>query len=238
MDKTLRALRSANPQLAIQSIHARAFRRYGRPLALDTAAFCAAAEAAVEWPAEGSRYLAALPQLDALPEAGAFRQEYCGQLDEQFGFCWGHSSRLNALEWHTCSEFNIATRPLVLLLAKRAELQGEGSCLRLDAARVRAFYLAAGEAAEIDADTLHFCPCEVSRQGFGCIVGLARGTNLPLEPAQAPAARLAGAPQPGKSPLLWAKNKWLLAHKENAPLIARGAVGGIWGENWQIHPID
>lgn len=227
MDNTLGRLRSANPQLAIHTIWDEAFRAYGRPLGLDTAAFCRAAEAAVEWPAEGSRYLAALPQLDELDEAAAFRNEYCGQLDEQFGFCWGHSSLLGALEWHTCSEFNIATRPLVLLLAKRAELAGsEQEGPWLDSARIRAFYLAAGEGIEVYADTLHFCPCEVSRAGFGCVVGLARGTNLPLEPGAA------------KSPLLWAKNKWLLAHEANAPLLGRGAAAGIRGENWRVNPID
>ncbi len=241
MDSILQALRAENPRFAIGSIHSPGFRRYGRPLVLDTAAFCAAAEAAVEWPAEGSRYLAALPQLEALPQAEAFRAEYCGQLDEQFGFCWGHSSRLDALEWHTCSEFNIATRPLVLLLAKRAELEEAGGLLRLDSAKVEAFYLAAGEAAEIYADTLHFCPCEASRQGFGCIVGLARGTNLPLETPACPKGPGAVACEkrlPGRSPLLWAKNKWLLAHEQNAPLIARGAVPGIYGENRQVRPID
>lgn len=228
MVKVLQALRAANPQLAIGTIWDEAFRAYGRPIPADTAAFCQAAEAAVEWPEESSRYLAALPQLDEMPEADGFRAEYCGQLDAEFGFCWGHSDRMNALEWHTCSEFNIATRPLVLLLAKPADLEGgREQDLRLDAARVRAFYLAAGEMIEVYAGTLHFCPCEVSRQqGFGCVVVLARGTNLPLDPA---------AP---KSPLLWAKNKWLLAHEENRPLLERGAAGGIRGENWRICPID
>ena len=220
MDK-LPALRLANPRIPIYSVRDPEFRRYGRVIEEDTAAFCAAAET-LPFPEEGSRYVAAVPELDSLPEAQALRERYCGQLDEQIGLCWGHSNRLNALEWHTCSEFNIAVRELVLLLAKREDLDDDG---RLDARKVQAFYLARGEMIEVYADTLHFCPCEVTKDGFSCIVGLQRGTNLPLDGSKE------------KSPCLWAVNKWLLGHEDNAPLIARGAFPGIYGENWEIHPI-
>ena len=57
-----------------------------------------------------------------------------------------------------------------------------------------------GTTIEVYATTLHFCPCEVTVSGFSCIVGLQRGTNHPLEDR--------------KQGLLWAKNKWLLAHEE------------------------
>lgn len=220
MDK-LQALQKANPHIAIHSVHEDAFKRYGRVIEEDTSAFCVAAET-LPFPEEGSKYMAAVPELDTLPEAQALREEYCGQLDEQIGLCWGHSNKLNALEWHTCNEFNIAVRELVLLLAKREDLDADG---RLDANKVEAFYLAQGEMIEVYSDTLHFCPCEVTKNGFSCIVGLQRGTNLPLDAGKE------------KSPYLWATNKWLLGHEANAPLIARGAFPGIYGENWEIHPI-
>lgn len=220
MDK-LQALRLVNPQIPIYSVRDAEFRRYGRVIEEDTVALCAAA-LSQPFPEEGSRYTAAVPELDDLPEAQFLRDKYCGRLDEQIGLCWGHSNRLNALEWHTCNEFNIAVRELVLLFAKRADLDADG---RLDAAKVRAFYLAQGEMIEVYADTLHFCPCEVTKDGFSCIVGLQRGTNLPLDGGRE------------KSPCLWAANKWLLAHEENASLIERGAFPGIYGENWEIHPI-
>ena len=222
MDK-LTALNQANPQIKIYSIHDPEFARYGRVIQEDTTAFCEMTEKAVEFPAEGSKYMAAVPELDTMPEADDLRQKYCGQLDEQIGLCWGHSNRLNALEWHTCNEFNIAVRELVLLLAKREDLDADG---RLDSAKVKAFYLEQGAFVEVYSDTLHFCPCEVTKNGFSCIVGLQRGTNLPLNPEQK------------KSELLWASNKWLLGHEANAPLIARGAFPGIYGENWEIHPVE
>lgn len=220
MDRLL-ALQKANPHIIIHSVHEAAFKRYGRVIEEDTAALCAAAEK-LPFPEEGSRYEAAVPELDTLPEADILREKYCGQLDEQIGLCWGHAKQLNALEWHTCNEFNIAVRELVLLLAKREDLDVDG---RLDANKVETFYLARGEMIEVYSDTLHFCPCEVTREGFSCIVGLQRGTNLPLGADRA------------KSPCLWAANKWLLGHEANSPLIKRGAFPGIYGENWEIYPI-
>lgn len=220
MDK-LTALQKANPQIKIYSVHDEAFKAYGRVIAENTDAFCAAAEAAVEFPAEGSRYQASIEQLESLPETAAFRQEYCGQLDEQMGLCWGHSSQLNALEWHTCNEFNIAVRELVLLLAKRSDMDENN---RLDANKIKAFYLAQGEMVEVYSDTLHFCPCEVTKNGFSCIVGLQRGTNAPLADR--------------KQGILWAQNKWLLAHEDNTSLVARGGYPGIYGANWVINPVE
>ena len=220
MDK-LTALRLANPHIHIYSVHDEAFKAYGRVIDADTAVFSKTAEAAVAFPAEGSQYMASLPQLEALPETAELIQEYCGQLDEQWGLCLGHSNQLNALEWHTCNEFNIAARELVLLLAKRSDMDENN---RLDANKIKAFYLAQGEMVEVFADTLHFCPCEVTVSGFSCIVGLQRGTNHPLEDR--------------KQGLLWAKNKWLLAHEANTSLVQRGGYPGIYGENWVIHPVE
>lgn len=219
MDK-LSALNQANPHIRIYSVHDDAFRAYGRVISADTEAICAVAKTAVEFPAEGSKYFSSVPELEALPETVALKEEYCGQLDEQMGLCLGHANQLNALEWHTCNEFNIAVKELVLLMAKRSDMDADG---RLDANKVKAFYLAQGEMVEVFSDTLHFCPCEVTKDGFSCIVGLQRGTNLPLE------NRTQG--------LLWAKNKWLLAHVDNASLIQRGGYPGIYGENWVINTI-
>lgn len=172
----LQKLQAANPHIAIHTIHEAAFRRYGSVIREDTSAFCAAAET-IPFPEMGSKYVASTPELDEIPAAARLRENHCGGLDEQIGLCWGHSNQLNALEWHTCNEFNIAVRELVLLLAKREDLDEDG---RLNADKVQAFYLAQGEMIEVYSDTLHFCPCEVTGSGFSCIVGLQRGTNCPL----------------------------------------------------------
>ncbi len=215
----LDALRAVNPQIKIDSVESSEFRCYGSVIALDAEPWIAAAETA-EFPETGCRYAAAWEALESLPQAADFRREHCGGLDEQFGLCWGHNDRLNALEWHTCNEFNIVVRDLVLLLAKRADLGPEG---RLDSGKVKAFYLPRGTCVEIYADTLHYTPCQVTEEGFSCIVGLQRGTNLPL------------AERKGR---LWAANKWLLAHEENRTLLEKGAFSGIYGENHRVISID
>ena len=220
MDK-LTELNKANPHIHIYSVHDEEFKRYGRTISVDTTALCETAEKAVEFPTEGSKYFASVPQLELLAETTLLKEEYFGQLDEQMGLCLGHSNRLNALEWHTCNEFNIAVRELVLMLAKRSDMDGD---YRLDSNKIKAFYLSKGEMVEIFADTLHFCPCEVTKDGFSCIVGLQRSTNLPLENR--------------KQGLLWAKNKWLLAHEDNVSLVQRGGHPGIYGENWVINHVD
>lgn len=217
----LEKLQRVNPHIRIHSIHEPIFRHYGRVIDWDTTELGAAVET-LPFPETGSKYVAATPELDEIPAAAKLREILCGGLDEQIGLCWGHSNRLNALEWHTCNEFNVAVQELVLLLAKREDLDGDG---RLDAAKVRAFYLAQGEMIEVYSDSLHFCPCEVTKEGFSCIVGLQRGTNLPIAPER-------------KENKLWAANKWLIGHETNRALIERGAFPGIYGENWEIHPIS
>ncbi len=215
-------LRAANPHIPIYSVNDKEFSRYGKVIKTDTDELCEIVRSSVEYPETGSRYNAAYEPLDSSEAAAKFRAVFCGELDEEMGLCWGHSNRLNALEWHTCNEFNIAVRELVLLLAKRSDMDEEN---RLDSAKVKAFCLGNGEMIEVFADTLHFCPCEVTENGFACIAALQRGTNLPLE----------GEKKPGQ--LLWMKNKWLIAHEENAAMLEKGAFPGIYGENIVINRI-
>lgn len=93
---------------------------------------------------------------------------------------------------------------------------------KIDSSDFKAFYLPAGTVAEVYATTLHFCPCEVEKGGFGCVVGLPLDTNKPLE-------------EKVSDLLLFRKNKWLIAHTENKGLIDKGVVSGITGENFKIN---
>lgn len=190
------------------------FAPYGRILNLDTDAIVAAGDT-IPMPDGGSCYEPGRPEFEELPIARIMRRTVFGDLETQVGYCWGHSHRLNALEWHTCSEVNVAVRDLILLLGERKDIEPG---FRYDSAKVKAFLLKRGEAIEVYATTLHFCPIEVEPGGFGCVVGLLKGTNTPLA-------------APADDPLLFRTNKWLIAHDENAALIARGAVAGIYGEN-------
>ena len=219
----LEELQKKNPQIRIYSVLEDEFRPYGAVIDADVQAMSEMTKKACPIPEEGSRYMTAIPEIDEMPEAEIYNQLYCGQLDEQWGCCWGHNSFLNALEWHTCNEFNIGVSDLVLLLAKRCDIDKEG---RLDAEKVKAFYLPEGVMIEVYSDTLHFAPCEVSKDGFWCVVGLQRGTNEKIDPEMK------------KDRLLTAKNKWLIAHEGNTRMVENGAFPGIYGENWKINTID
>ena len=58
-----------------------------------------------------------------------------GGCKTQIGICHGYNTFLNALEYHNCSEINVAATPLVLLLATRWDME-DGD---LDASKVKAF---------------------------------------------------------------------------------------------------
>lgn len=213
---TLEELRAKNPEIALFETTAPEFAAYGRRVEMDTAEIVRVG-AGVERPAAGSAYVASLPAFEALAAAGEIRDRIFGTLPTEVGYCHGHNSALNALEWHFSSELNIAVTDLVLILGTRQDVKNG----KLDSAALRAFLLHQGEAVEVYGTTLHFCPCEVEAAGFGCVVGLPAGTNLPLE-------------APTNDPLLWRKNKWLLAHEANADLVARGAASAITGTNYRI----
>ena len=214
---TIETLRAKNPDLQLYSIHDPEFAEYGRVITGLPAAELIAAAQEIPAPADGSKYEATVPALEATPFAQPMQAQLFGELPAQVGYCWGHNTTMNAMEWHTSSEINVAVTPLVLILGRRADLKAN----RVDASTFRALYLEAGDIVEVYATSLHFCPCEVSSAGFGCIVGLPQGTNVPLD-------------APSADPLLFRKNKWLIAHDENAGLIARGAVAGISGPNYVV----
>lgn len=214
----LKRLKELNPEVAFYDVYSEEFSEYGRVISdIDTNAIVKEAQK-TEPAKEGSVYLPSVPEFEALDIYADVRERIFGNLDTQIGYCYGHSSMLAATEWHSCSEFNIAVTPLVLILGKRSDIDGE----RLDSARMKAFLVPAGVALEVYATTLHFCPCEVSESGFGCVVGLLRGTNTPLN-------------TPVSDKLLFRNNKWIIAHDENEGLISKGVVPGIYGTNYKIN---
>ena len=109
----------------------------------------------------------------------------------------------------------------ILLLAKLDEVR-DGV---LDTALVKAFYAPAGAVVEVYATTLHYAPCHTNAaEGFCTAVVLPRGTNT-----EKPSIVQRG----GEDALLWARNKWLLAHAASDEA-AQGAYVGLAGENIDI----
>lgn len=155
--------------------------------------------------------------LQALPETALVSSHLYGGMPVEMGWCNGHNKKLNCLEYHRDSEFNLGTRDFVLLLAK----QGEVTDGKLDTSLVKAFRVPAGVMTEVYATSLHYAPCQTSEEGFQVLVALPDGTNGP---------KPEGAPFGGDDRLLWACNKWLIAHPETEEAKA-GAFTGLMGEN-------
>ena len=214
----LESLKKSNRDIQVRSVNDSEFKTFGRVLKnLDTTEIIAASERIAN-PETDSVYTPSEESFEKLKIAEQIKNEYFGTLPTQIGYCYGHNSFLNAAEWHTSSEINIAVTPLVLILGHIWDIENG----KIDSSQFKAFYLPKGTAVEIYATTLHFCPCEVQNDGFGCVVGLPLDTNTPLEINP-------------DDPLLFRKNKWIIAHGENTPLINRGVISGITGKNFEIN---
>ena len=97
----------------------------------------------------------------------------------QIGYCNGHNSKLNAVEYHRSSEINVAATDAILILGLLADV-AEDFYLR---SKMEAFLVPAGTGVEVFATSLHYAPCGVDGQGFQVAIVLPQGTNYPLEGA-------------------------------------------------------
>lgn len=133
-----------------------------------------------------------------------------GELSVEIGYCCGHNKVLNALEYHRSSEANVAATDVILLLGQQSDITDD---FKYDTAQLEAFFVPAGTAVELYATTLHYTPI---------------GTNFPL------GVKLGAEAEEEKLPeekLLFAKNKWLIAHEEGGE---EGAFIGLTGKNISV----
>ena len=169
----------------------------------------------------GVDYVPEYAPLQELPACVEISEHCYGGMPVQLGWCNGFNTKLNCLEYHRDSEFNLGTEDFILLLAKQEEIV-DGV---LDTARVKAFKAPAGVLVEVYATTLHYAPCHCDPQkGFRVLVALPMGTNTD-KPVM--------TNQTSEDRLLWARNKWLLAHPDSSEA-KQGAYIGLAGENIDI----
>lgn len=164
-------------------------------------------------------YVPGVKELEATAFASQMKKGFYGGLDVQVGFCNGHNELLNALEYHRNSEVNVAATDLILMLGAEQDIEEN---FTYDTANVEAFLVPKGTVIEVYATTLHYAPCGVDGAGFRCTVVLPKDTNLDLEEVPADTA---------EDKLLFARNKWLIAH-EDAKI--EGAFNGLKGKNLSV----
>lgn len=169
----------------------------------------------------GVEYVPEYAPLQELPAMVEVSEHCYGGMPVELGWCNGHNTRLNCLEYHRDSEFNLGAEDFILLLAKQDEIENGV----LDTARVKAFKVPAGVMLEVYATTLHYAPCHCDpKKGFRVLVALPMGTNTDKPDI---------TPKTAEDKLLWARNKWLLAHPDSGEA-QQGAYIGLTGENIDI----
>lgn len=222
--------------MEIKSIYDEAFKPFGRVLsdvpAELTEPVVAAMREHIALP-EGTAYGPSEPALEALEVAPQLGALFFGGLSYQLGCVRGHNTKLNCLEYHRSSEFNLGTDDFILLLAHQWELDvdAEGNPV-LDTNKVKAFRAPAGVLIEVYATSLHYTPCHAdAAHGFKVLVALPKGTNELVDDAAN--AALAPVADMADARMLRKANKWLFAHPE-AKEASDGGYVGLAGTNWDI----
>ncbi|KGX92340.1 hypothetical protein N781_16415 [Pontibacillus halophilus JSM 076056 = DSM 19796] len=209
-----------NEHLAMYDVNSEDFKPFGRVLQGFPLEPCLSMMEGTEVPEMGNVYVASEVRFEQKGLKSALERRYYGGMDIQIGYCNGQNSHLGGLEFHKGSEINVAVTDFVLLLGHLNDM--EGDTFHTDF--LKAFYIPQGTAVELYQTTLHLAPCKVSDQGFKCMVILPKGTNTELSEEEK-----------SWDPLLYMRNKWVLAHPEHSRFVENGAHVGIVGPNIRVN---
>ena len=108
----------------------------------------------------------------------------------QMGWCYGHNSRLDGLEYHKGNEVVVAVTDFVALVGLQQDIAYGAKGASYASKKAEAFYVKAGTVVEFHAWCLHFAPnkwliVHKSATGLvkaGAAVGIT-GTNTVVNPA-------------------------------------------------------
>lgn len=172
-------------------------------------------------------YEPSIEKFESLACAKAVSDVLYGELPVEIGYCAGHNSMLNAVEYHRSSEIDVCATEAVLLLGLQQDID---SNFNYDTSKMVAFVIDAGTSVELYATTLHYAPCGINGKGFAVGVVLPKGTNYPLSTKHAETS--VGNDE---DKLITAKNKWLICHPSAES--EKGHFPGLYGENINIDDI-
>lgn len=213
--------------MRIKSVFSHSFEKYGKVLTgYDVTDLLKKLDETTKMPADAVIYEPGDAGLESLPIYKEFSDNAYGGMPIQIGYCNGNNTKLNCLEWHRGSELNIPSKDIVLLLAPLQSVKNGV----LSTSAVEAFYVPAGTIVQVYETTLHYAPCnavkngEKTTDGFRVIIVLPKDTNT-----EKPALEAKNL----EDKLLWARNKWLIAHPDTTEAKA-GAFVGLKGVNIDI----
>ena len=192
------------------------FKKYGKIVkGIDFSGLVKALEESTPLP-EGVAYVPGLDVLEALPVMRELEDKTFGEAAVQIGYCNGHNSMMNALEYHKSSEVNVMATDAILMLGREQDITDD---FTYDTSLAEAFFVPKGTAVEIYATTLHYAPCSVGDNGFQVAIVLPKDTNLPLKKGH----------EGWEDRLITAQNKWLIGHAEGG--LPEGSHIGLIGKN-------
>jgi len=213
--------------MKIYSVKDEEFKQYGR--VVDNVDFTELVKAMKETPCpEDVVYVPGDEKLEALSVAKEISSVVYGEMPVQIGYCNGHNSKLNALEYHRDSEINVAATDAILMLGLQKDVEAD---FTYDTSKVKAFLVPAGTAVEVYATTMHYAPCGVDGAGFQVTIILPKGTNYPLSEKHVKVN--ADGTAPNEDALITAVNKWLIGHKDGG--LDAGSFLGLKGKNLDIN---
>ena len=211
--------------MKILSVNDPSFKKYGR--VINNVDFSGLVEAMKKTPVpEGVVYEPGVAELEALPVMQELSHIVYGEMPIQIGYCNGHTTKLNAVEYHRDSEINVAATDAILMLGMLQDVEADHT---YDTSKIEAFLVPAGTAVEVYSTTLHYAPCSVEGKGFQVAIVLPRGTNYPL---QVKHHRATGNTTDNEDCLITAVNKWLIGHAEGG--LDEGSFIGLKGKNLDI----
>lgn len=154
-----------------------------------------------------------------------------GELSVEIGYCSGHNKSINALEYHRTSEVQIAATDLIILLGHQYDITDD---FHYDTSKLEAFFIPAGTAIEIYATTLHYKPLGTKENDYAFKIGiiLPFGTNFGIGGKSTTEDE---KEQVFEEKILFAKNKWLIAHEDGG---IDGAFIGLTGKNISIEDLE
>lgn len=208
----------------ILSVYDKAFQKYGK--VIQNIDFTGLVKELENTPVpENVVYEPSVEILESTTAMEACKNIYFGEMPIQIGYCNGHNSLLNAVEYHKSSEINVAATDAILLVGMEQDIEVD---FTYDTAKLEAFLLPAGVAVELYATTLHYAPCGVKEAGFQVAVVLPKGTNYPLKKEHIKVETA----EYHEDMLLAAVNKWLIGHAEGG--LDAGAFIGLKGINLNV----
>lgn len=210
--------------MKIKSVFSKEFEKYGKVLkGYNVTELLEKLDQTSPKPENATCYEPGDTGLESLPIAKELSDNAYGGMPIQIGYCNGNNTKLNCLEYHRGSEINIPSNDMILLLAKADEIQRG----KLNTKNVKAFRVPKGTVTLVYETTLHYAPCnnvvngQVSKEGFRVIVVLPKDTNT---------AKPQITEKNLEDKMLWAKNKWLIAHPDSSEAKS-GAYVGLTGKN-------